>query len=145
MRLSTKFVYGLQFLMNVAESTSDKYVQLRDVVRKEFVSEKYLESIASQLKQNGLLTVKRGATGGYKLSKKREEISLYEIILALDNTSLMPENAVENRQNATINKQVVTDTVANLENYIRKYLKNISLNDIIKDKANYINYNDYQI
>ena len=62
MRVSTKIIYGLQFLMHLSEIHGNEVLQVKDVVRKEGISEKYLENIISQLKSAGLLIVKRGTS-----------------------------------------------------------------------------------
>lgn len=84
MKISLKTRYGLRFMMNLALNSKKQYLQLCDIARRENISEKYLERIVSQLKSAGLVDVKRGAVGGYKLSRAMDRISMKDIIDVLE-------------------------------------------------------------
>ena len=82
MKLSTTATYGLRicFLMALA----DKTVSLSTLVEQTDLSEKYLEQILGKLRRKEIVGAKRGAGGGYFLSRPAREISVASILSALD-------------------------------------------------------------
>lgn len=82
MRISTRGEYGLRALMEIGARTRSA-VSLREIARRQGISLAYLEQIMPLLKAAGLVKSRRGAHGGYILSRPPEEISLYEILIAL--------------------------------------------------------------
>lgn len=84
MKISTRTRYGLRFMICLAGESSDKTIQLSEVAKKEDVSEKYLSQIAIPLKMAGLIKSIRGAGGGYKLNRNISNITVREIVEALE-------------------------------------------------------------
>ncbi len=86
MKISTKGRYALRALVDLAEY-SDKIeglVPLREIAKRQNMSEKYLENLFSILKNRGILGSRRGAKGGYYLNKTPEQITALEIINAIE-------------------------------------------------------------
>jgi Rrf2 family iron-sulfur cluster assembly transcriptional regulator len=70
---------------NVQRTTSDDvYVSLKDVAKDMGLSVKFLEEIAAALKKAKLVEGRKGPGGGYKLERSSKEISVYEILVALE-------------------------------------------------------------
>ncbi len=63
---------------------SFSFVSLKDVADKMGLSMKFLEEIAAALKKAKLVVGRKGPGGGYKLAKDSKEISIYEILVALE-------------------------------------------------------------
>jgi Rrf2 family cysteine metabolism transcriptional repressor len=84
MKLSTKTRYGTRLMVNLALNFGQKQLLLKDIAKTENISEKYLSQIIIPLKSSGLVKSFRGAHGGYVLSKPPKNISLKEIVVALD-------------------------------------------------------------
>lgn len=145
MKVSTKIIYGLQFLMHLMEIPENEILQVKDVVRKEGMSEKYLENIISQLKAAGLLIVKRGAKGGYKLSKAAKDISFREIFDALDGTDLLPDNFIDDKTDNSIYQRAVLNAIVDLEKVFRDTLEKQSLENLEKYKTDIGDLSFYQI
>lgn len=80
MMISTKGRYALRFLADVARNQAGGYVALRDVARRQEISEKYLEIVVKELVRGGFLTALRGKGGGYRLTKPPEEIGIKEVL-----------------------------------------------------------------
>lgn len=98
MMISTKGRYALRFLVDVAEHQVDGFVPLKDVSRRQDISEKYLEIVVKELVKGGLLTAVRGKGGGYRLNKAPEEYSVKAILELMEGplvpvTCLGPEQA----------------------------------------------------
>jgi Rrf2 family protein len=67
-----------------ALATKPDFVSLTDLAQEIKRSANYLQQIIKPLKQAGLIESKEGVNGGIKLAKKPEEVSLYEVLIALD-------------------------------------------------------------
>ena len=82
MKLSTKSYYGLRGLAHLAKE--DRPCSVRKMSQEEGIPQKYLEKILQELKRAGLLYSKKGADGGYRLSKKPKTISVAKVIDVLE-------------------------------------------------------------
>ncbi|MBE5730767.1 MAG: Rrf2 family transcriptional regulator [Clostridiales bacterium] len=81
MKFSTRANYGLRlcFMLGLAGET----VSLTALAKQTSLSQKYLEQLLSMLKKGGVVISSRGASGGYALAKRPEEISVKEILVAV--------------------------------------------------------------
>lgn len=83
-QISTRFRYGLRALAFLAGYDPSHTVNLHFIAEKENISRKYLENIFKLLRKGQIVRSVRGREGGYALVKKAEEISLYEIMTAIE-------------------------------------------------------------
>lgn len=130
MKISSKTTYGLRFLLNLALSYEQDYIRLKDVATQENISEKYLESIVAAIKPIGLVEVKRGSRGGYKLSKPPSKIFLKEIVEVLDGELVVPEST-NFRTGNTYNEQVVDDLWSDLRSSVATFLGLLTLQNLV--------------
>ncbi|MCU4154510.1 Rrf2 family transcriptional regulator [Carboxylicivirga sp. A043] len=79
-----KMHYGLRLLLTLSGLAEGNYLGVAEVAERENISLKFLEAIAVALRKGHIVNVRRGAGGGYQLAKPLKEISLYEIVLLLD-------------------------------------------------------------
>lgn len=84
MKLSTKGRYGLRALIDLALYSEEEAVSLQSIASRQNISVSYLEQLVRKLKKEGLVTSVRGAQGGYKLAKPAQEISVGEVLRALE-------------------------------------------------------------
>lgn len=84
MKLSTKGRYGLRALIDMAVHSEEEAVSISSVSARQGISESYLEQLVRRLKKAGLVTSIRGAQGGYRLAKPASEISVGDILRALE-------------------------------------------------------------
>lgn len=89
MRVSTRGRYGLRVLLDVALHQGRGPVSLGDIARRQSVSRKYLWQIVHSLKTAGLLSAKRGARGGYVLTRDARDVSLRDVVVALEGMSFL--------------------------------------------------------
>lgn len=82
--ISSKGVYGLAAMYVLAHAVNQRSMQVREVAAMTQISHGYLEQLLSQLRKSGLVNSTRGANGGYKLSRKAHDITVLEIIEALE-------------------------------------------------------------
>lgn len=84
MKLSTKGKYGLRAMIDLARYSEKEPVSIGSVAARQGISERYLEQLVALLKKAGLVKSIRGASGGYVLEKKPSEISVGDILRALE-------------------------------------------------------------
>jgi Rrf2 family protein len=83
-RLTSKTAYGVQALYDMAFHAGGGPVQAREVSRRQQIPLRYLEQILQDLRRAGLVAGKRGPGGGYLLARPPGEVSLGEVVTALD-------------------------------------------------------------
>src|ERR1700722_20249619 len=96
MRLSARADYALRAAIELASAT-DSHVTADRIARAQQIPGKFLETILTQLRRAGLIRSQRGPEGGFWLARPAEEISLADIIRAIDGPLLgvrgeRPEN-----------------------------------------------------
>lgn len=84
MKLSTKGRYGLRALIDLAQYSGEAPVSITSISTRQELSERYLEQLMSMLKKAGLVKSVRGAGGGYVLAKDMAEISVGDVLRALE-------------------------------------------------------------
>lgn len=84
MKLSTKGRYGLRAMIDLARYSEEEPVSISSIAARQDISERYLEQLVGLLKKAGLLRSIRGATGGYILAKSAAEISVGDVLRALE-------------------------------------------------------------
>lgn len=84
MKLSTKGRYGLRAVLDIAVRSGDEAVALSCIAERQSISISYLEQLIAKLKKAGIVNSTRGAKGGYVLAKPPEEISVGEVLRALE-------------------------------------------------------------
>ena len=95
MRVSTKGRYAARLMLELALNYNKGNVLLKDIARRQGISEGYLEHLVPPLKAAGLINSARGAGGGYALGRPPREITLREIILLMEG-SLAPVECADN-------------------------------------------------
>lgn len=84
MKLSTKGRYGLRALIDLAQYSEEEPVSITSISDRQGISERYLEQLMAKLKKAGLVKSIRGAGGGYVLEKNMNEISVGDVLRALE-------------------------------------------------------------
>ena len=109
---------------------------LKDTAQREEISKKYLEQIALQLTQAGLLRAVRGHQGGYRLLKAPQEYTVYQILCVTEG-SLAPVACLEHAPNACPRSgQCPTLPLwQGLEDVVRGYLSGVTLRELMLKDA----------
>lgn len=84
MKISTKGRYALEALTYMASLDSISPVSILEIAAATQIPQKYLEQIFFSLRKNGLLSTKRGPTGGYLISRDSKELTAGTIIRAVE-------------------------------------------------------------
>jgi len=84
MRISSKSRFAITTMLELVTQDSKKALKLADIAETHGISLSYLEQIFAALRGKGLVEGRRGPGGGYALSRKPEDISIADIICAVD-------------------------------------------------------------
>jgi len=94
-RLSKRCEYGLKAAIRLANRQGEGYLQSRDIAQNEALPAKFLESILLALRSAQILESKVGAGGGYRLSRPADQISVSELMSALERSEAPSERSAE--------------------------------------------------
>ena len=84
LKLSTKGRYGVRLMLDLAMHEGQGPVPLRDIAKRQSISEKYLGHLIPPLRDAGLIRSSRGANGGYVLAQPPSQISLKDVLTVLE-------------------------------------------------------------
>ena len=89
MRVSTRVEYGVLALADIAlYSENGMSVTTLEIAKRQGISKKYLEQILPLLRQAKLIRAQKGIRGGYSLARSSDDITLADVLNALDNSIL---------------------------------------------------------
>jgi Rrf2 family cysteine metabolism transcriptional repressor len=82
--VSTRGEYGMRLMVELARHFGEGSLSLHTVAEREQLPEAYLEQLVAVLRKAGLVLGKRGAGGGYTLSRDPREITAGDVVRALE-------------------------------------------------------------
>jgi Rrf2 family cysteine metabolism transcriptional repressor len=84
MKVSLKATYGILAALDLALQNGAAPVQAKAIARRQAIPVRFLEQVLNAMKRAGIVESVRGVYGGYMLTKQPDELSLAEIVEALD-------------------------------------------------------------
>lgn len=146
MKISTKGRYAVRLMIDLAEHSNGENISIKDIARRQDISLKYLEQIVNMLSKAGYLRSRRGAQGGYKLTRSPEEYTIGDI-LRITEGEMAPVSCLEDEVNQCP-KSSVCPTLSywtGLYKVINDYLDNTTVADLVKEHKNKCGGLDYCI
>ena len=131
MRLSTKGRYAARLMQELALEYGKGPVLLKEVAERQEISEKYLGHLISPLKAAGLINSTRGAHGGYTLAKAPEDITLAEVVQAVEGNLSLVECVSSPEVCSRVEVCVTRDIWSQLSEKMMEILKSITLQDMV--------------
>jgi Rrf2 family iron-sulfur cluster assembly transcriptional regulator len=132
MRLTTKGRFAVTAMMDLALCGGADPVTLAEISARRHISLSYLEQLFGKLRRQGLVNSVRGPGGGYRLAKAIQDISVAEIILAVDE----PIDATQcgGKENCQDEHKCLThDLWAALNAHIFGYLRAVTLAELVRN------------
>lgn len=118
----------------VTDSAKTKPVTLAGISERQDISLSYLEQLFSRLRRQGLVNSVRGPGGGYMVAKKYSDISVAEIIAAVDEK--IDATQCGGNENCHDEGRCLThDLWSTLNNKILDYLSGVSLADMLASQS----------
>ena len=145
MKISTKVEFGIIAMLDIAiYSENNEAVTVYSIAKRQNISSKYLEQILTVLRQSNLIRGLKGSKGGYIITRPAEEITLKEIIDALDLTVLSNVD-FSNQYDSSLYSAVDVCIWDEMTDYMQKFAENLTLADIINQYRNSIEEKQEQI
>ncbi len=132
MRFSAKAQYACVAMVELACNYGERTpVHLKTIAESHGISQRFLVQILLQLKGGGLVDSTRGAAGGYQLAKAPADISLADIIQAIDQGPPPAPSALAGL-NSTSAVQVISRCLQDVQNREQQRLAKITLGELVK-------------
>ena len=132
MKVSTKGRYALRLMIDLAINDDGKCIRIRDIAKRQEISDKYLEQIISILNRAGYIKSVRGPQGGHRLAKHPSEYTV-GMILRLTEGSLSPVDCLE--EGAPVCNRMDSCTTIllwrKLDDAIRGVVDHVTLQDLV--------------
>jgi Rrf2 family cysteine metabolism transcriptional repressor len=83
-RVSAKGEYAIRAMLDLSLHEGEALSPIQDIAGRQRIPQRYLEQVLLQLKRGGLLHSKRGSSGGYRLARSPERITVGDVLRAVD-------------------------------------------------------------
>lgn len=141
MNLSKKSRYGITALIDLALNSKEGHVSLISIAERNGISPQYLEHIFAALRRAGIIKSIKGAQGGYLLGDSSSNISVADIIEALDGTYRIEKEDTADGNNVGISLAIQDSIIDKINDRLDEILQNTSLADLENHYKDYIEYN----
>jgi Rrf2 family cysteine metabolism transcriptional repressor len=133
-RISTKGRYGTRFMLELAIHYGNGPLLLKDIAKRQEISEGYLQHIVDALKGAGLVLSSRVGHGGYTLAKPPEQISLRDILGILEGSISLVECIDNTEVCDRATSCVVRDMWKDVSDTFSRSLDKITLKKMVNQK-----------
>jgi len=134
MRLTTKGRFAVTAMLDLAMHGGKGPVTLSGISRRQSISLSYLEQLFGKLRRHTLVDSTRGPGGGYTLARHLENVSVADIITAVDE----PLDATQcgGKENCKDEQRCMThDLWAKLNDKMYEYLDSVTLSDLVAQQT----------
>lgn len=138
MHLSTKGRYAVMAMADLADRGSARPVPLASIAERQQISLPYLEQLFLKLRRAEIVRSSRGPGGGYLLARAPEEISIAEVMQAVDEPVKMTRCSEDHEIGCVGDQRCLThDLWRALGDNIVLFLQSVTLRDVVDDKLNW--------
>lgn len=132
MKLTTKGRYAVTAMLDLALHYDQGAVTLADIAKRQGISLSYLEQLFAKLRRNGLVDSVRGPGGGYNLANDPAEISVADIVIAINEN--IDARRCAGKANCDGDERCLTHELwESLSHRISDFLSGISLADLVNN------------
>lgn len=136
MKISTKVECGIIALVDIGvNSSGGNIVKVASISQRNNISAKYLEQILPLLRQDHIIKSVKGASGGYVLARPANEITMREIVDALDNT-ILAESTFSEKLEPAVTTAISECFWEPANTYIRELSKKLTLKELMEKYSN---------
>ena len=133
MRISRTVEYGLTAAVHVAQNCKDGLVMSKKISAAYNLPTEYLLQVMQQLVRAGILTSKKGPNGGFNLARPAKEITMLEIVEAIDGPVIVAMNLAEDTGGKPFAKKI-EKVFLNVSEAMKVSYAKISLADLAGKK-----------
>lgn len=131
MRLTTKGRYAVTAVLDLALHQDRGPVSLAAISERQHISLSYLEQLFAKLRRNHIVSSTRGPGGGYKLTNNADEVSVSDIISAVDENCKLVDCDNNDSCHGNNYQCLTHDLWQELSSEIRTFLEGITLSEIM--------------
>ena len=133
MKLTTKGRYAVMAMADLANNASQRPISLTEISLRQNISLAYLEQIFLKLKNKNLVKSVRGSSGGYKLEKSSSDITILNIISAVDERvkTLNCKKELKRGCNHKSTKCITHNLWDDLDRHINHFFEKVKLKDLV--------------
>lgn len=136
MQLSTKVRYAVRAMIELALNYERGSLQLKEIARRQEISEKYLEQIMRQLRTHGYVNSKKGSYGGYFLARPPGEITVYDLVQAMEGPLALITCIDDPQLCSRANLCAAHDFWSRFNDKIARELSTTTLEDLAREQRN---------
>ena len=137
MRISAVEEYGLRCLLALARQGQGKQLSIPEIAEMEGLSVPYVSKLLAILRKAGLVTAERGRAGGFTIARPLDQISVYEVLVALGGPLIDPAHCQKHTgqldQCIHLENCSVHDVLGGLAGYVKEFLSRTTLQDLAVD------------
>lgn len=134
MKISTKGRYGLRAMIDLASNSAGDHVSLNSIAERQNVSENYLEQVFSTLRKSGLVKSVKGAQGGYILANNSSNITVGDILRALEgNLSVVDDSAEGKGGSVNMEQCLSTNVWEKINASVNSVVDSTTLEDLVDE------------
>jgi Rrf2 family protein len=130
MHVTAKADYAVRAVIELADSGQDSPRKVDEVAKAQSIPVSFLENILTQLRSSGIVRSQRGPEGGYWLAKPAEEVSLAQIIRAVEGPLVGVRGQRPEEVEYTGSAESLKDVWVALRANLRKVLERVTVADV---------------
>jgi|SRR3972149_7569664 len=131
LKLSKKVDYGLMAISHIAYREEDRVVNSKHIAEEYHIPQELLAKILQKLARKGLITSQNGPKGGYVLAKEPHEITVGEVIKAIEGPIRLVDCYIGN-DCQQIGKCSVRQPIQKIQNSIAQLLDSITIDEMTR-------------
>lgn len=140
MKLSKKCRYALRALIDLAANSEKAYTVLGSVAERNSISPQYLEQVFAVLRKAGIVKGVKGFQGGYRLNVDPKQLTVSDILEALDGTYLVEDEEMpDDAHGGSIAVSIQRLVIDQINDQLNQILTSVTLDDL---KNNYLDYRE---
>jgi Rrf2 family protein len=129
--LSSRLEYALVALLEISKHRDrGTPLKVNEIAASQSLPERYLDQIFTALKRQGIISSQRGMKGGYLLAKELWEISLLDVVIAIEGGG--NQKKVAPTTSDTVEKIAIVQTFDGIKDSVNDLLQGYTLQDLVK-------------
>ena len=131
MKLSKKSRYGLRALIDLAVNSRTELVSLGSIAQRNDISAQYLEHVFSALRKAHIVKSMKGSQGGYFLERDPKEITVAQIVEALEGTYDLEDEVDRNNVGRGDQEAIQHLIIDRINDCVQEILEDVTLKDLV--------------
>jgi len=133
-RISMRADYGARAILDLAQRYGNGLAQTADIAARQQIPESYLEQLLTSVRKAGLIRSVRGPAGGHELARAPADVSLGDVLDALEGVS-SPTSRMDEGTYSVSNAFVLQDVWSDLMENYRRAVHAITIAELLERSA----------